>query len=162
MRKKQGAWAVIHCPTEDTILLGQRSSHVNNRGLWNHFGGCLDGQESPKQGLERELYEETGLALSNRHIILQEGKALRKLGCVETPDERKRHYFLLLVDKTFTPTLNQEHSHFFWFRREHLPRRINPATQLSAKLQWAVDTAPPWHKPLQGFAYPGNSQHFSN
>jgi len=136
MRKQHGAWAIIYCPEKDAILLGQRSEHVNNRGLWNHFGGRLDGCESPKQGLKRELYEETGFVLNNRHIIPQAGKALRKLGCLETHDQRKRHYYLLLVNQTLSPTLNQEHSHFFWFRRGHLPCRLNPPTQLSTQLRW--------------------------
>ncbi|MBT7444961.1 MAG: NUDIX hydrolase [Methylococcales bacterium] len=135
MNKKDGAWAIIYCPEEDSILLGRRSNYVNNAGLWNHFGGKLNNGEPPKQGLIRELYEETKISTAHNKIITQQGEALQKLGCITHQENRHCHFYLITVQAEIAPKLNHEHSDFFWFQRNHLPKNINTPTRLSKKIK---------------------------
>jgi 8-oxo-dGTP diphosphatase len=52
---------------EDKLLLLNRYK-APNMGLWNGVGGKLDADESPLQGIAREIYEETGLSVSDSSI----------------------------------------------------------------------------------------------
>lgn len=101
-----GAWAVIHCTTTDTYLLGKRSSAVNNGGAWNLFGGRVDRGEAPAKALMRELAEEAGLRIKP--------KALRRISTIRhrDADDRELHFFLLEVERELAPRLNREHSRY--------------------------------------------------
>jgi 8-oxo-dGTP diphosphatase len=122
-----GAWAVIHCTTTDTYLLGKRSSAVNNGGAWNLFGGRVDRGEAPAEALMRELAEEAGLRIKP--------KALRRISTIRhrAADDRELHYFLLEVERELAPRLNREHSRYGWFKRRRLPSRFNVPTHVAIK-----------------------------
>jgi 8-oxo-dGTP diphosphatase len=122
-----GAWAVIHCTTTDTYLLGKRSSAVNNGGAWNLFGGRVDRGEAPAKALMRELAEEAGLRIKP--------KALRRISTIRhhAADDRELHYFLLEVERELAPRLNREHSRYGWFKRRRLPSRFNVPTHVAIK-----------------------------
>jgi 8-oxo-dGTP diphosphatase len=133
--KKTGAWAIIYCPHEESLLLGRRSSEVNNAGMWNYFGGQIDEIEPPASAFARELFEETGMKLSASQVISQSGQAYRDLGCILGKDDRCFHYYLVLVNEEFTPDLNDEHDMFFWFNLRHLPKHVNRPTRMAKQLQ---------------------------
>lgn len=46
---------------DDQILLTRRPEGTRHAGLWEFPGGKLDAEESPQEGLQRELREELGI-----------------------------------------------------------------------------------------------------
>ena len=131
MAKQVGAWTAFYCPREEAFLFARRSPTVNNPFLWNFFGGQLDAGESPKRAAMRELREEAGVKLAKRSLIPIGHTRLR--GLAYTGAERDLHFFLVLCDDLFQPKLNDEHSEFRWFRKDHLPLSINRATAIAVE-----------------------------
>lgn len=56
--------AFILSSTFDSILLQRRSNRKLFPGFWDAFGGHLEGPESIRGGLEREIFEESQLKLT--------------------------------------------------------------------------------------------------
>ena len=48
---------------DDKLLLQKKSEHLFGAGKWNGVGGKLKSNETPEDGVRREVYEETGLTL---------------------------------------------------------------------------------------------------
>ena len=65
---RAGATAVV-CNSQGEILLCQRSKPKDGNRLWQFPQGGIQAGETPRQGLLRELTEETGLADSEVKII---------------------------------------------------------------------------------------------
>ncbi|MFW2176495.1 MULTISPECIES: NUDIX domain-containing protein [unclassified Moraxella] len=61
------AVAVIHY--QDQYLLGYRQAHQHRGNRYEFVGGKIEANESPKQGLIREVLEEIGCDLANNPII---------------------------------------------------------------------------------------------
>ncbi|MGF1595646.1 MAG: NUDIX hydrolase [Acidimicrobiales bacterium] len=59
------AW-IVH---DGAVLLARNSPRVPNRGHWALPGGGVDWGEHPEVALDRELYEETGLAGSVEEFL---------------------------------------------------------------------------------------------
>ncbi|MBM7442023.1 NUDIX domain-containing protein [Streptomyces sp. HB132] len=68
--------------TQDSLLLTQLSdaSPVFTPGLWHLPGGGIDPGEQPREALERELYEETGLELHDAQLVDARSYAAHRLG----------------------------------------------------------------------------------
>lgn len=127
---KAGAWAIIHCIATNKFLLGKRSDAVNNGGVWNFFGGRIDRGEEPCKALMRELAEEAGLRVKQKHLI-----KLRRVPVDKDSRTcaRDMHYYLLKVEHEVVPKLNREHSNFRWFKRCDLPAKFNRPTTVAIK-----------------------------
>ena len=125
-----GAWAVIYCVATETFLFGKRSPAVNKGGTWNFFGGRVDRGELPRAALVRELAEEAGLKVKDEELIeLHWVPGLSGDGSFV----RDMHYYLLLLDSEFVPSLNFEHSDFRWFKHNELPAGFNRPTSIAIK-----------------------------
>lgn len=48
---------------EGRVLIARRADHLHQGGLWEFPGGKLERDESPRQGLARELWEELGITI---------------------------------------------------------------------------------------------------
>ena len=48
MKTRAGAWIIICCAKDNSLLLAKRSKRVRKPNVWNFFGGCLDNGESPE------------------------------------------------------------------------------------------------------------------
>lgn len=127
---KAGAWAIIHCIATDKFLLGKRSDAVNNSGVWNFFGGRIARGEEPCRALMRELAEEAGFRVKEKHLIKLRRVPGDKNG---TASDRDMHYYLLKVEREVAPRLNREHSNFRWFKRCNLPAKFNRPTTVAIK-----------------------------
>jgi 8-oxo-dGTP diphosphatase len=57
----------VHCLRNDNVLLMKRHKEPN-LGLWVAPGGKIETGESPYEGAVRELYEETGLVVSEMEL----------------------------------------------------------------------------------------------
>ncbi|MFF5126077.1 NUDIX hydrolase [Streptomyces syringium] len=69
MRSRVSAYAIA--AAQGQLLLTQLSdaSPVFAPGLWHPPGGGIDPGEQPRETLERELYEETGLELFDARLV---------------------------------------------------------------------------------------------
>lgn len=106
------AVAAIIENTEGQMLLIKRASHKSNPGFWEDVGGRLEPKENPKNGLLREIKEETGLCdieiikpLSVFHTYLDNQK------------KSKNELFGISYwcrTKTTEITLSDEHTEYKW------------------------------------------------
>ena len=53
----------------DNYLIGQRSAHKSQGGLWKFMGGKIDPGETPEEALQRECREELALEIEGARII---------------------------------------------------------------------------------------------
>lgn len=63
--------AAVLCDARNRILLARRPKHLHQGGLWEFPGGKLEHDETPLQGLVRELDEELGIGLSAARPLIQ-------------------------------------------------------------------------------------------
>ena len=115
---KDGAGIILLCPLTRRILLGLRSSDSSDPHTWSNFGGGIQTQESPYQGAFRENIEETEII---PHKIIKEPHINEK------DDGSKYYNFIGIVNTEITPTINEEHDDYNWFRLSEMnDLNLNP------------------------------------
>ena|GEM_PF-762073 len=86
------------------ILLAHRSSKANEPNTWGTWGGKIDGAETPKDAIERELEEETGFYGSYKITPLY----------VYNDGNFKYYNYLVVIPFQFSPELNWENDNAKW------------------------------------------------
>ncbi len=115
MIQQIGVKAIIE--KDNKILLLKRSEkyeHLTN--AWDIPGGRINFGEEPKEGLKREIKEETGLKLKEIKKILDASTVFK--------NEEKhivRITYLCTVEEG-NPILSNEHTHIEWIPKEELKR----------------------------------------
>ncbi len=110
------AAGIIFVSPDGEVLLLKRAGEEgvdNYVGHWALPGGGAEDGETPEQAADREASEELGGAAPVGRKRLIDRKV--------TPNGMVFHTFAQPVDTKFTPTLNEEHSKFGWFRLDELP-----------------------------------------
>lgn len=100
------------------ILLAHRAddeSLVEEPGTWGTWGGKVDGDETPRQAVEREVEEETGHSGITKISLLY----VYKDGSFEY------HNFLVIVPFEFTPQLNWENDSSAWVEYGQWPEPMH-------------------------------------
>ena len=88
-------------------------------GTWGLVGGKLEpADQTPYDALTREISEEVGKTPSIKKVIPLE---------LFTSNDHHFHYntYVLLVEKEFVPTLNEEHTGYAWCSFEHWPKPLH-------------------------------------
>lgn len=94
------------------LVLRRSMESKNNAGKWEFPGGKLDPGESFDEALEREVHEETGLAI---RLIRPFDTAMSFL-----QDRRVVYLFMLAEAETDTVCLSDEHDAFQWVEASRL------------------------------------------
>jgi 8-oxo-dGTP pyrophosphatase MutT (NUDIX family) len=119
-KKKVSAGAMIKCTKTDKIFLALRSKGGENGETWNIIaGGIEDDDKSILDGLKREIKEELQI---DPDVI--DFKFIRKE--YRKAKNQDFHYYEGLVDKEFTPTLNEENLDWGWYGKDELPSPLYP------------------------------------
>ena len=63
--------AVIYNRNKEKVLIAKRSDDKHQGGKWEFPGGKVEAGESAKQALQRELFEELGITISNGQPLIQ-------------------------------------------------------------------------------------------
>ncbi|HCJ9510197.1 nudix hydrolase [Escherichia phage BF17] len=109
-------------------LRSERSTYSNN---WAFVGGKLEYNETPLQGLMREIKEELGDSIPTIIDIIPFDVFCTKNG------KFKYYSFVIVVENEFVPTLNHESSGYAWVKIGSWPKPLHPGaknTLLNANL----------------------------
>ena len=111
------------------FLLRAKASHGDT---WAFVGGKIKGDESPLQGLEREITEEVGFMPDiNKHIPIEKFTSKKK--------SFEYHTFISLVDNEFIPELNDEHKGYAWVSIAGWPKPLHPGVFNTFQIQEIMD-----------------------
>jgi 8-oxo-dGTP diphosphatase len=101
---EEAAGCIFIAKDTGRILLAKRGEEADQPGEWGTWGGKIDGDESPKEAVAREVEEETGY------------DGVTKISPLYTFKDGsfKYHNFLVIVPFEFTPQLNWENESSAW------------------------------------------------
>lgn len=118
--------ALIYAKNTDRFLFLLRDN-ASYSGVWGLVGGKMDGNETTKQALLREIQEEIGQNLHEVKIIPLD---------LFTSHNKKFTYntYLIMVDKEFLPILNNEHRGYTWCKLDDHPKPLHPGVYSTMKL----------------------------
>jgi hypothetical protein len=97
-----------------------RSQHVNEPKTYGTWGGALDDGESPTQGVQREVEEESGYKGAVQLVPMS---VFRHASGFEY------HNFLAVVPKEFKPHLDWENAGYVWVDYADWPSPLHPGVK---------------------------------
>lgn len=109
--------ALFYAKNTKKILLLQKS-RGKHLGTWGLVGGTNEAQETPWEGLQREIKEELGLT---PHIL----KTVPLETFVSNDEVFNYHTYLCVVQKEFQPILSSEHIGYCWSTIEYAPKPLH-------------------------------------
>lgn len=116
---KAGAGGIVVSTNTSRILLGLRSSLVEQPHTWGGFGGAIDSSENSENAALREIKEETGL---NSALITNVIKSY----VFNHPKTGFRYTnYIVEVKDEFKPILNWENVDAQWFPVDSLPDNLH-------------------------------------
>ena len=97
---------------------------AKQKGTWGMVGGKSVATETPWQGLQREIVEEVGHQPTIQKTI--------PLELFSSEDQRfYYHTYILIIDKEFIPTLNEEHVGYAWCDLNQWPKPLHQGVKRS-------------------------------
>ena len=93
-------------------------TQVKTNNLWGLVGGTNEDQETPWEGLKREIEEEIGFMPSIKKTIPLET-------FVSNDSKFLFHTYLCVTEKEFLPKLNNEHDGYSWVSFGKWPRPLH-------------------------------------
>ena len=86
--------------------------------LWGLVGGTNEGEETPWEGLVREIREEIGFFPDIKKTLPLESFA-------SNDEQFFFHTYLCIVDNEFIPRLNEEHDGYAWVKFNKWPKPLH-------------------------------------
>lgn len=126
-----GVGCVLYAQDTKRFLFLLRSNDTKHSKTWGLPGGKVEPNETPIDGLRREIYEEIGLTDVTRFVHLE----------TFTSDNEKFvfHTYFGTVVNEFIPTLNHEHVGYCWVPIKEYPRPMHPGVWRSFQFDRVVD-----------------------
>lgn len=115
---------IILAKNTKRFLFVQRTQ-TKTAGTWGLVGGKSEEHDiSPLGTLTREIEEELGKLPKISKIVPLD---------LYTSEDRQFHYntYVVLVDREFTPVLNDEHSSYAWCSYDHWPKPLHNGVKAS-------------------------------
>jgi len=106
---------IYNLDTNRFLFLHRANS--KNKQVWGLVGGTNEGEETPWEGLKREIFEEIGEIDIKKTIPLET--------FVSNDTKFLFHTYLCIVSKEFIPTLNKEHDGYAWVSFGHWPKPLH-------------------------------------
>lgn len=120
---RRAAGCLFYATSTGNVLFGLRSGKVMEPHTWGCFGGKLDGDETPIEGLERELSEEIGYEGMDRYI---------GVSVFSDPDHDFEYYnYIVICRDEFEPRLNDETDDYVWTNINNPPEPLHPGLEKS-------------------------------
>ncbi len=104
LNKVYGSCFLIN--SDQQVLIMKRSQEDDGAGLWDLAGGSIDKGEDIISGTQREVFEETGISVTNLNYTYSWGFTSPKGNVI------RAFNFYAFTDKQ--PTLNWEHDEYKW------------------------------------------------
>jgi 8-oxo-dGTP pyrophosphatase MutT (NUDIX family) len=117
--------ALFYAKSTKRFLLLQKSTG-KHQVTWSLVGGTAEDQETPWQGLQREIQEELGGEINEARVIPIEQYTSERNNFVY-------HTFLIKVDEEFIPELNNEHKGYCWVKLDDYPKPLHPGVYRTFK-----------------------------
>jgi len=126
-----GAGALVYCRNTKRYLFLLRNGDRHD-GSWGLVGGKVEDNETPVEGLYREIEEEISLSLRSQKII-----PIEKF----TSESKKfvYHTYVITVESEFIPVLNHEHRGYAWVSLNDHPTPLHPGVWRTFKFDAVVD-----------------------
>ena len=109
--------ALFYAKTTGRILLLQKS-RGKHQGTWGLVGGTNESQETPWEGLQREIREEIG-------TIPKIIKTIPLETFVSNDSVFHFHTYLCVIENEFIPKLSNEHNGYSWSTIDNAPRPLH-------------------------------------
>jgi 8-oxo-dGTP pyrophosphatase MutT (NUDIX family) len=109
--------ALFYAKSTKRFLLLQKSTG-KHQGTWSLVGGTAEDQETPWQGLQREIQEEIG----SIPTIL---KTIPIETFVSNDTVFNFHTYLCVIADEFVPLLSDEHIGWAWTTLDHAPKPLH-------------------------------------
>lgn len=107
-------------------LLQLRNSDKRFKHTWGFFGGTLQSNETPYEAIQRELEEEIGFV-----------PELQKLNPIDVFHSKDGNFiywsFAAIVDKEFSPNLNEESAGYAWISIGAWPRPLHNGAEATLR-----------------------------
>jgi len=123
----ESAGALIYCITTNRYLFLLRNG-LKFSGTWSIPGGKVEPGETVIDTLKRELLEEINFQLNEEKLIPLETYTA-------TNQNFAYHTFIIIVDREFTPILNDEHKGYAWTEITDIPKPIHPGLFKTIRLE---------------------------
>ena len=122
--KIKAAGGCIVAKDTHRILLQQRTINGTFPRNWGFFGGKVEDHENISQTLLRELTEELDISVKEDVIKIY------PLDQYHTRNGEFSYYsFVILVEKEFIPSINQESGGYAWVDTSYIPKPLHPGTR---------------------------------
>ena len=89
--------------------------------LWGLVGGTNEEEETPWEGLQREIQEEVGKVTIKKTVPLET--------FISNDDHFHFHTYLCVIEKEFMPVLNHEHNGYAWVSFNNWPKPLHHGLQ---------------------------------
>jgi 8-oxo-dGTP pyrophosphatase MutT (NUDIX family) len=129
--QKTGAGTIFLSAKTGRVLFNLRSPHKTHRNQWSLWGGMVEGDETPKDCLLREIEEEVG--------FVPEISKIYPFDIYESRDKHFRYYtFVCVVQDEFVPQINHEAVGYCWVKLGEWPSPLHQGARSSFGTQKAL------------------------